>query len=145
MAKGKLPVLAFSPDDKAQLSDGSLLTTDNTIDSTTGTIRLKAVFPNADSKLWPGQFVNVRLQVGTLAGALTIPSVAVQHGPNGLYVYLVKPDSTVAVQPIEVRQDDGNLAVITKGLDEGVQVVSAGQSRLQGGTRVAATPAKASS
>ena len=145
MASATLPVQAFTANDKTQLSLGRLLTTDNTIDSATGTIRLKSVFPNADDKLWPGQFVNVRLQVGTLVNALTVPSLAVQRGPNGLYVFVVKPDNTAAMQLIEVRQDDGRVAVVTKGLDEGVQVVTAGQSRLQNGTRVAATPAKASS
>jgi multidrug efflux system membrane fusion protein len=141
MAQGKLPVLAYTADDKTQLGTGELLTTDNTIDQTTGTIRLKAVFPNAESRLWPGQFVNVRLTLGTLKNALTVPSVTVQRGPAGLYVYLVKPDSTVAVQPVDVTQDDGQVAVIAKGLDDGVQVVASGQSRLQNGTRIAATAA----
>lgn len=141
MAKGKLPVQAFTPDDKAQLSQGELLTTDNTIDAATGTIRLKAVFANADNKLWPGQFVNMRLQLGSIANALTVPSIAVQRGPNGLYVFVVKPDNSAGLQPVEVSQDDGINAVVTKGLDEGVLVVTNGQSRLQNGTRVAATPA----
>jgi multidrug efflux system membrane fusion protein len=139
MAQGKLPVYAYTADDKQMLGQGELLTTDNTIDQTTGTIRLKAVFPNKESKLWPGQFVNVRLTLGTLKGALTVPSVAVQRGPNGLYVYLVKADNTVAVQPVDVTQDDGQVAVVEKGLDDGVQVVTSGQSRLQNGTRVAAS------
>ena len=145
MAKGKLTVQARTPDDKTDLSQGELLTTDNTLDTTTGTIRLKAVFPNTDDKLWPGQFVNARLQLGTLANVLTVPSVAIQRGVSGLFVYVVKPDSTAAVQPVEVRQDDGTYAVISKGLDDGTQVVTNGQSRLQSGTRVAATPAKPNS
>ncbi len=145
MAKGKLRVQAFTSDDKTELSQGELLTTDNAIDPATGTIRLKSVFPNADDKLWPGQFVNVRLQLGTLSQVLTVPSVAVQRGVNGLFVFAVKPDNTAAVQPVEVQQDDGAYAVVTKGLDEGVQVVTNGQSRLQNGTRVAATPAKPNS
>ncbi len=145
MAKGRLTVQARTPDDKTDLSQGELLTTDNTIDTTTGTIRLKAVFPNTDDKLWPGQFVNARLQLGTLANVLTVPSVAIQRGVNGLFVYVVKPDNTAALQPVEVRQDDGTYAVISKGLDDGVQVVTNGQSRLQAGTRVAATPAKPNS
>jgi multidrug efflux system membrane fusion protein len=144
MAAGKLPVLAYTSDDKQLLATGQLLTTDNTIDQTTGTIRLKAVFANKESKLWPGQFINVRLTLGTLKSALTVPSVAVQRGPSGLYVYVIKPDNTAAVQPIDIAQDDGQVAVIAKGLDDGVQVVTAGQSRLQNGTRVAATTAPAS-
>jgi multidrug efflux system membrane fusion protein len=145
MAKAKLQTIAYTSDDKTILGQGELLTTDNTIDATTGTIRLKAVFNNADNKLWPGQFVNVRLMIGTIDGALTVPSPAIQRGPNGLFVYVVKPDSTVALQPIDVRQDDGSVAVIDKGLDEGVQVVTGGQSRLQNGSKVAATPVKANS
>ena len=145
MAQRKLPVSAFTSDDKTVLSQGELLTTDNTIDQTTGTIRLKAVFQNADSKLWPGQFVNVRLQVGTLTNAMTIPSQAVQRGPDGLFVYVVKPDNTVAVQQIQLTQDDGTVAVVAKGLDEGAAVVTGGQSRLQNGAKVAVAPAKANS
>ena len=139
MAQGKLPVLAYTADDKQLLATGELLTTDNAIDPSTGTIKLKAVFANPDNRLWPGQFINVRLTLGTLKNVVTIPSVAVQRGPAGLYVYLVKPDGTASVQPIDVQQDDGIVAVISKGLDDGVQVVTSGQSRLQNGTRIAAT------
>ena len=142
MAKGTLPVLAFTSDDRTQLSTGGLLTIDNTIDTTTGTIRLKAVFANLDDRLWPGQFVNARLQIGVRKGALTVPSTAVQRGPSGLFVYVVKPDSTVAVQPIDVVQEEGGVAVIGKGLDDGVQVVTNGQSRLQNGVHVTVTTAK---
>ena len=145
MTKAKLPVSAWTPDDGTQLSQGELATIDNTIDQTTGTIKLKAVFQNADGKLWPGQFINARIRIGTLANAITVPSPAIQHGPAGLYVYAVKPDSTVAVTPVQVVQDDGQFAVIGKGLDDNVQVVVAGQSRLQNGTKVAASQAKASS
>jgi multidrug efflux system membrane fusion protein len=143
MATDKLTVLAFTADDKTQLASGYLLTTDNTIDPSTGTIRLKAVFANAESRLWPGQFVNVRLQLGTLKNVLTVPSAAVQRGPSGLYVYVVKPDGTAGVQPVDVQQDDGQVAVIAKGLDDNVQVVTSGQSRLQNGTRVAVAAAPA--
>jgi multidrug efflux system membrane fusion protein len=137
MAGGKLPVYAYTADEKTRLGTGTLLTTDNTIDQTTGTYRLKATFPNEDMRLWPGQFVNVRLLVKTLKNALTIPSQAVQRGTNGLFVYRVKPDQTAAVQPIEVVQDDGTTAVVGKGLEDGAQVVFNGQSRLQNGARVA--------
>ena len=137
MEKGKLPVIAFAADDKTQLDQGVLLTPDNSIDSSTGTIKLKATFPNPHNTLWPGQFVNARLQLGTEQNALTVPSIAVQHGPDGLYTYVVTPESSVARQPVEVGRDDGTLAVIAKGLTEGQQVVTEGQSRLQVGTRVA--------
>lgn len=145
MAKQKLPVTAFTQDDRTALGEGTLETTDNAIDPTTGTIKLKAVFQNVDDKLWPGQFVNVRLQIGVQNNVLTVPSVAVQHGPDGLFVYVVKPDSTVAMQTVEVGQDDGKTAVIAKGLDDGTQVVINGQSRLQNGAKVSVTLAKANS
>ncbi len=137
MARGALPVTAFTADDRAQLSSGSLLTVDNSIDAATGTIRLKAEFPNADSRLWPGQFVNVRLQLDTLKGVVTVPSIAVQRGASGLFAFVVKPDGKVALQPVEVQQDDGQLAVIARGIDEGAQVVTNGMSRLQNGSVVA--------
>jgi membrane fusion protein, multidrug efflux system len=137
MEAGQLPVVAFAADDKTELDQGVLLTPDNAIDTTTGTIRLKATFPNPHNTLWPGQFVNARLQLGTDRDALSVPSVAVQHSPTGLYAYVINPDSSVARQPVDVARDDGTLAVIAKGLTEGQQVVIDGQSRLQTGTRVA--------
>lgn len=144
MARGNLPVLAYAADDRAKLAEGRLLTIDNAIDQATGTIRLKAEFANADDRLWPGQFVNARLLADTLRGAVAVPSIAVQHGPAGLFVYVVKPDSTVAMQTVELRQDDGTTAVIASGLDEGAQVVTNGQSRLQAGARVTVNPKAAS-
>ena len=143
MGEGKLPVLAFSSDGDRQLDAGELLTPDNTIDPATGTIKLKATFPNLKEQLWPGQFVNVRLLVDTFKNALVVPSGAAQRGPAGRFVFVVKPDDTVTVQPVEVAQDDGHNAVITKGLDDGATVVVAGQLRLAEGTKVAATPMKA--
>ena len=139
MRQGKLQVLAYGSDDRTKLSEGELLTIDSAIDASTGTIKLKAVFANTDDNLWPGQFVNVRTQLSIRHGALTVPSAAVQRGPNGLYVFLVKPDSTAALQPIDVDQDDGQTAVVAKGLSRGERVVLAGQSRLSIGARVLAT------
>ena len=143
MATGPLAVLAYDSNDKALLARGTLLTADNAIDPATGTIKLKATFPNADNALWPGQFVNVRLLVETLANVVTVPATAIQHGPAGLYVYAVKPDSTVERLPVEVSNDDAGLAVVATGLDADAVVVTDGQSRLQEGMRVAATEAKA--
>ena len=147
-----LKVIAFSSDDKEQLSEGSLLTMDNAIDTTTGTIKLKAQFPNRDDRLWPGQFVNAHLQLGISHDVVTVPSQAVQRGVNGLYLYVVKSGSIASLVPIEVGQDDGKLTIITKGLTGTETVVTGGQSRLTDGTRVAygvqqsgtgtATPAK---
>jgi len=100
------------------------------------------VFANADDALWPGQFVNVRVRMDVRRDALTVPSAAVLRGAAGMYVYLVKPDGTVAVQAVTVDQDDGQVAVIADGLSGPEKVVLAGQSRLTSGTRVVATDAK---
>lgn len=137
MHGGALTVAAYSQDDKRELSRGELLTVDNAIDTTTGTIRIKAVFENADDRLWPGQFVHARLLLQTRPNVVTVPSTAIQRGSNGLYVYVVTQDGTASVRLIESGQDDGSLAIVTKGLDSGENVVTAGQSRLTNGTRVA--------
>lgn len=139
---GKPKVLAYTSDDRTLLAEGELLTVDNAIDAATGTIKLKAVFPNGGETLWPGQFVNARLQLQLRKDVLTVPSVAINRGVMGLYVYLVKADGTVAAQPVDVAQDDGHVAVVTKGIEPEAQVVVAGQSRLSNGARVAATEAK---
>ena len=136
MAARKLAVIAMAQDEHMQLAEGTLLTIDNQIDQSTGTIKLKAIFPNQDDKLWPGQFITARLLVDTLAHALTVPSNAVQRGPNGLFVYAIGPNSVVKMQPVDVQQDDGKVAVIDNGLEDGAMVVTAGQSRLQDGTKV---------
>jgi multidrug efflux system membrane fusion protein len=136
MARGKLPVMAFSPDDRTELGRGELLTVDSAIDQATGTIRLKAVFANDDTRLWPGQFVNVRLQLEVQTDVIAVPSAAVQRGPSGLFVYTVKDDQTVGIQAVTLGQDDGALAVVREGLEAGVRVVVAGQSRLRAGARV---------
>ena len=136
MAKGALPVLAYDSNDTAKLADGTLLTPNNTIDTTTGTIQLKATFANANDALWPGEFINARLRVDTLHDALTVPLAAIQHGPDGLFVYTVGQNSTVQTQAIEVGYQDDTAAVVTKGLQADQTVVVAGQSRLSPGTRV---------
>ncbi len=145
MAAGKLPVIAFSADDKIQLGVGELVTVDNTVDIATGTHKLKARFENGDTKLWPGQFINARLQTEMRKGALVIPSIAVQRGPANLFVYVVKPDNTAALTPIKIGQDDGQFAIVNTGLEDGAQVVVNGQSRLQNGARVVPTQAKPAS
>jgi multidrug efflux system membrane fusion protein len=115
------------------------------VDPTTGTIKLKAEFQNPDNKLWPGQFVNAALQITVQKGAVTVPSAAVQHNGDGLFIYVLKPDSTVAQQPVKAGQDDGQVAVIKENIAAGAQVVINGQSRLQNGTKVAVNPAKPNS
>jgi multidrug efflux system membrane fusion protein len=140
--KGPVPVEAVSGQDPSKvLSTGTLVTPNNTIDTATGTISLKATFANKDDQLWPGQFVNTRVQVATLRDAVTVPGLAVQHGPDGLFVYVVKPDRTVAQVNVQIGYQDDGRAVVTKGLAGNETVVLAGQSRLAPGTRVAATAA----
>ncbi len=144
-AKGPIPVIALDGrNDHRMLATGTLLTPNNTIDPTSGTIAFKATFDNADDHLWPGQFVNARVEVDTLRNAVTVPIAAVQHGPDGVFVYIVKPDQTVDQANIQIGYQDGNQAVVTKGLSGGDTVVVAGQSRLAPGTRVKATEASAS-
>jgi len=138
MARHALPVLAYATDDTTQLDQGTLLTPDNAIDPTTGTIRLKATFPNAQNRLWPGQFINARLQVDVAQDAVTVAPAAIQHGPDGLYVYTVGPNATVARTPVTVGYQTAQTAIVTHGLAAGAQVVVNGQSRLQAGTRIAA-------
>ena len=132
-----LPVSAYTSDDKRKLGDGTLLTVDNAMDTSTGTIKLKASFPNADDRLWPGQFVNIHLQLSTAKNVVTVPSEAVQHGVNGLYVYAVQNNATAKLVSVETGQDDGQTTIVTKGLNDGDVVVTAGQSRLTDGTKVA--------
>ncbi len=145
MRKDKLQVLAYSSDDRTKLSEGELLTIDSAIDASTGTIKLKAVFANTDDNLWPGQFVNVRTRLDIRRDALTLPSAAIQRGSAGLYVFRIEPDGTAALQAVDVDQDDGQTAIVAKGLTGGEQVVLAGQSRLSIGARVVATEAKPAS
>jgi multidrug efflux system membrane fusion protein len=135
-ASGPLEVIAFARDG-TELDRGELLVIDNQIIQTTGSLRLKANFPNANNNLWPGQFVNVRLLVETMDNALTVPSTAVQTGPKGQFVYLVRSDSTVAMQPVGVTLSQDGQTLIDKGLQQGNIVVAAGQSRLQAGSRIA--------
>lgn len=144
MAKGTLPVFINTGNDQTELGRGTLLTPDNAIDTSTGTIKLKATSPNEKGRLWPGQFVNTHLLINTRHDVLTVPSLAVQHGPTGLYVYQVRPDSTVIRQAVKIDEDTGTVAVVSDGLNGGDKVVVSGQSRLQNGTRIAETgPAQA--
>ena len=138
LEKRKIRVQAYASDDRTLLDEGTLLTTENSVDAATGTIKLKAIFDNTKNRLWPGQFVNTRLLLTTEIAALTVPSTVVQHGPRGLFAYVVKQDQTVAIQPVEISRDDGAMTVVTKGLEEGQSVVVDGQSRLQSGARIAA-------
>jgi multidrug efflux system membrane fusion protein len=139
--KRSLPVIVTDSETDKPLATGTLMTPNNAIDATTGTITLKASFPNEDDHLWPGQFVNARLQVATLHKAVTVPALAVQHGPDGLYVFLVKPGDTVTQTPIAVGYEDNGVTVVTKGVSGGDTVVVTGQSRLAPGVKVKTAPA----
>ncbi len=132
----KLHAEAFDRDGRKKLADGTLLTVDNQIDQTTGTSRLKAVFPNNDAALFPNQFVNVRLALDTKRDVLIVPSVAVQRGPTGTFVYLVRDDSTVAVRAVKLGISQGNDTSVQDGLVEGDKVVVDGAEKLTEGTKV---------
>jgi membrane fusion protein, multidrug efflux system len=135
--KGPLNVEAQRSDNDAVMDRGALRVVDNQVDQTTGTVKLKAEFPNANLQLWPGQFVNIRLLVDTLKQVVVIPTGAVQRGPNGTFVYVVKDDDTVSVRPITVQKQDETQTVISKGLEAPERVVTTGFVRLTDGTKVA--------
>jgi multidrug efflux system membrane fusion protein len=136
MLRGGVQVIAMDQDNTRQLAQGELLLVDNQIDQTTSTIRLKARFANEDDRLWPGEFVRLRVHVDTRAGAVTILPTAVQRGPQGLYAWVIKPDHTAEQRPVEAVPIDSDTTIVTKGLTVGEQVVVNGQYRLQAGTRV---------
>ena len=136
MAQGSLQVEASPAGDDGPPSIGHITFVDNTVDQTTGSIKIKATFPNAGRQLWPGQFVNIVVRLATDRSAIVVPTSAVQMGPQGQYVYLVKPDKTVAVQPIEVARTAGDETVIKSGVNGGDVVVTDGQLRLVPGSRI---------
>jgi membrane fusion protein, multidrug efflux system len=136
MAKGSLHVEARSPDDPAPPSIGRITFVDNAVDPTTGTIRFEGEFPNADRRLWPGQFVNVVVTLATDPTAVVVPTLAVQTSQQGQYVFVVKPDQTVDLRPIEVLRTNGEETVVKSGLKPGEIVVTDGQLRLVPGSPV---------
>src|SRR4029077_8650352 len=137
LLRGSVSVLAYDQNDQEQLATGQLLLINNQIDQTTSTIQLKAEFPNDDQRLWPGEFVRVQLLITTRKNVVTIPAVALQRGPEGYYVWVVKADETVEQRPIEAFQADEDVVIATKGLNARETVVLDGQSRLDVGTHVA--------
>lgn len=132
----RLPVEAFDREQKRRLAQGSLLTVDNQIDPNTGTVRLKAIFDNDDHELFPSQFVNARLQLDVKRGATVVPSAAIQRGPKGTFVYVVKEDQTVGVRPVTVGAAQAEEASIEEGLSTGELVVVDGTEKLREGTKV---------
>jgi multidrug efflux system membrane fusion protein len=144
MANGALNVLSVNRDNRSVLGEGKLAVVDNSIDTTTGTIRLKATFPNSDLRLWPGQFVNMRLLLTVRTNALVVPESVIQRGPQGPYAFLVQPAGTntaVKLQPVKTGPAEAGKIVIEQGLKAGDQVVVEGQYRLQNGSKVRARPA----
>ena len=137
MTKGALQVAALDRSNNTVIATGALKVINNQIDTSTSTFQLKAEFANPTDTLWPGQFVNVRLQLGTLHDALVVPAQAVQRGPDGDYVFAVQPDNTVKMQPVTTGGEAGaSQTVISKGLSAGVRVVTEGQFRLKQDSKV---------
>lgn len=136
MRRGTLEVDAFSRDDQTKLAVGKLLTIDNQIDPSTGTAKLKAVFDNKDNQLWPNQFVNADLLLETRKNATVVPTAAILRGPQGTFVYAVKPDKTVEARPVTLSLTQGTLTAIASGLTPGEVVVTDGQDKLQTGSKI---------
>ncbi|WP_431858125.1 efflux RND transporter periplasmic adaptor subunit [Azospirillum sp.] len=142
-AAGVVKVVALDRAGRAPLGEGTLAVVDNQIDTGTGTVRLKAVFPNEPQRLWPGQFVNVRLLAAVRKGGTVVPASVVQRGPQGTYAYVIKEDQTVEQRPVKVARSEDTRALVDEGLSPGERVVVDGQYRLQPGARVAASEAAA--
>jgi len=136
--KGALSVVALGRDNVSRLAEGVLSVIDNQIDSTTGTLRLKATFANENLELWPGQFVNVRLRLEVRKGATVLPAQAVQRGPSGAFAFVVSGEETVQMRPLQIGRMEDGLALIDSGLEPGERVVLDGHYRLQPGSKVRA-------
>jgi multidrug efflux system membrane fusion protein len=141
MADGQLAVEALSRDGDQSLGEGKLAVIDNEINQATATIRLKAIFDNPKHLLWPNQFVKARLRLTTRNGAIVVPAAVVQHGPQGTFAYVVGADSTATVRPVVVDVVQGEVAIVSRGLKPGEQVVFEGQAQLRPGAKVSAKPA----
>jgi multidrug efflux system membrane fusion protein len=139
MAEGPLPVDAMGPEGRAPVDSGKVLVIDNQVDPTTGTVRLKAEFPNDNLQLWPGQFVNVRLLIDTLRQVVVVPTSAVQRGPVGTFVFIIGEDSTVSVRRVAVSRQDDVRSVIANGLKPGERLVTSGFARIADKTLVEVT------
>lgn len=136
-SEGALAVEALGADNSTVADKGILQVVDNQVDQTTGTVKLKAEFPNAQLQLWPGQFVNVRLLIDTLRGVIVVPTASVQRGPNGTFVFLVRDGDTVSVRAVTISQQDEKQTVILSGLQAGDRVVTTGFVRLAEGSKIA--------
>ncbi|HMD35507.1 MAG TPA: efflux RND transporter periplasmic adaptor subunit [Vicinamibacterales bacterium] len=136
MARGRLAIVATLPSEAESESTGEITFIDNAVDVTTGTIKVKGTFPNTDHRLWPGQYVNVRVTLTSEPRAVVVPTAAVQTGQQGPYVFVVKPDKTVEVRPVTVARASGSESVLAAGAIVGETVVTDGQIRLVPGSRV---------
>lgn len=140
LRQGPVSVVALSRDPNAgtdtTLDQGTVALINNHIDPTSGTLQVKAVFPNANQNLWPGQFVDARVRLGTVRNALTIPTSAVQRGPQGVFAYVVKSDSTVEARTLQIGQHTDGVTIVTAGLRAGERVVTSNQYELQPGELV---------
>ncbi len=141
-SEAPLAVDAIGPDGKSVLDRGKVVVIDNQVDQTTGTVKLKAEFPNANLQLWPGQFVNVRVLMDTLRQVVVVPTAAIQRGPNGTLIYVLRDNSTVAVRPVTLSQQDDVQSVVDSGLQAGERVVTTGFARLTEGTAVTVSSAE---
>ena len=130
MAEGQLPVDAMGPDGRTVVDSGKVQVIDNQVDPTTGTVRIKAEFPNTNLQLWPGQFVNVRLLIDTLRQVVVVPTSAVQRGPTGTFVFVIGEDSTVNMRRVTIARQDDVRAVVADGLTAGERLVTSGFARL---------------
>ncbi len=137
MKRGPLKVIAYTTDGRKQLSEGMLALINNQVDSTSGTIRLKATFDNKDHALWPGLSVSTRLLIETVKDATVVPEDAVQHGPDGLFAFAVGEGNKAVVRPIKVRETGNGKSLIDSGLAPGEEVVTRGQYRVQAGSLLA--------
>ena len=132
----QLPVMAFAREDATLLGTGKLTLINNQIDTATGTVQFKAVFPNATRTLWPGQYVNTQIVLGTRQRAVTVPATVIQRGPNGLFAYVVKDDESVAMQAVKVAYSQDGKAILEDGLSAGMRVVVDGQYKLKTGAKI---------
>jgi multidrug efflux system membrane fusion protein len=137
--RGDVQVIAYDRDNKKELSKGGLGTIDNMIDQATASYKLKALFPNADERLWPGEFVNARLLVNTVKNALTVPDAAIQRGPDGLFIWTVSTDNKAVPKPVKTGASVAGLTIVASGIDDGERVIAGGQYKLRKNSPVSIT------
>ena len=138
MRGGDVPVMAYDQDGNKQIAKGKLSVIDNQVDQATGTIRLKAIFDNNDRALWPGQYTPVKVVTATIRNAVTVPGAAIQRGPNGLFVWVAKPDERAVMAPVEAGPSYEAVTVVEKGIEAGDQIITSNHYRLQQNIKIKA-------